>query len=207
MAMKLTSAVNGGMIERMESSCDLAPPLAWREGARNLWPDRQAATRMSSLSRGFLRASAWAVLAAVLGTALWILFVATAAPLVEGKPFRDIAGFWMARAIAAFYFGGTVAALAIIPHALLFTAWFTVIGRYPTWRRRVGNRSIGSLVLSVPFVVAVFGSYAAPSHGLGPFWLEAFVAIPWILLSTWGGIFLARVVIESQKGTSQPVAA
>jgi len=40
LAVKLTSAVDGRMIERMKRSSTLDSPCAWRKGARNLRPRR-----------------------------------------------------------------------------------------------------------------------------------------------------------------------
>jgi len=154
-----------------------------------------------------LRVLAWALVAAVLGTVLWSALIATVAPLLAGQGVRQIIGWWSTRAIAAFHFGGFVAVLAIIPHALLFAGWLTIINRRPALQRSVGRRAVSSLLLSLPLVLVVFASFAAPSYGLGPFWSEAFGALPWVLLSTWGGIFLARLLIESRSGADQPVAA
>ena len=162
---------------------------------------------MKILRSDFLRALAWAVLAAVLGTTIWAALIATVAPLVAGEGVRQIIGWWSTRAVAAFYFGGFVAALAIVPQTLLFTAWFTATTRLPQLRRRVGGLAISSLVLALPLVIVVFACFAAPSAGLGPFWSEALRALPWVWASAWGGILCARRLLESRRGAREPVAA
>jgi len=162
---------------------------------------------MSARTSVFIRPSLWALLAAICGTVVWILLVATVAPLVAGDGIGKMAGWWSTRAIAGFYFGGFIAALAIVPHALLFSAWLLVMRRYPILQRRIGGPSLSSLLLSLPLVLVVFGSFAAPSFGLGPFWSEAFNALPWVLLSTWGGIFFGQVLVRSRDHRQLPVAA
>src|SRR5258708_26834994 len=99
---------------------------------------------MKILRSDFLRALAWAVLAAVLGTIILAALIATVAPLVAGEGVRQIIGWWSTRAVAAFYFGGFVSGLPLVPQTLLFTSWFTAPPRFPQLRGRVCGVGITS---------------------------------------------------------------
>ena len=158
---------------------------------------------LHSLGRGAL----WSLLAALVATALWALFTATLAPLVSGEGPRTLARLWTTRVRLAIDFGGFVALMAIIPHALLLSLWLRFRNRFATSEHTPLRVAITSLILALPFTVIVFGSYAAPSYGLGPFWEKAFATLPWVLLSTWGGILLPRFVVRALRPTEQSVAA
>ena len=162
---------------------------------------------MGNRASSFVRAFAWALLAAVFGTVFWILLVATVAPLVGGEGPGKMIGWWTTRSDLALYFGGFIAVLAIVPHAVLFAGWQAIVHRRPACQRSIGRPVISSFLLSLPLVIVVFVGYAARSYGLGPFWSEAFGALPWVLLSTWGGILLARRLLEYLWQWTPPVAA
>jgi len=66
---------------------------------------------------------------------------------------------------------------------------------------------VGLYGLALPFVLIVFGSYAAPTRPLGPFWSEAFAALPWVLVSTWVGILLPRLLVRTLRFSADSVAA
>ena len=162
---------------------------------------------MTTLLPTLKRAALWALLAAVLATALWALITATLPPLISGEGPRALARAWLPRAEAGIYFGGVLAVMAIVPHAVLFALWLAVARRHPALEQTTLQVAGASLALALPFTLVVFGSYAAPSYGLGPFWADAFEALPWVLLSSWGGIFLARLLVPTLRPKAHAVAA
>ena len=109
--------------------------------------------------------------------------------------------------MAAIYFGGLIAAVALIPHILLFAAWLHLVRRWPQLERTHARIILSALMLALPFVIVVFASYAAPIGSLGPFWAEAFLALPWVLLCTWGGILLPRLLVRSLNARHSELAA
>ncbi len=156
-----------------------------------------------TLSRGVL----WALFAAVVATALWALFTATLAPLVSGEAPHALARFWTTRVKLAVYFGGFIALLAVLPYALLLAIWLKVRSRVPSLEQTPLRVALTSFILTLPVTLVVFGSYAAPTHGLGPFWGSAFAALPWVLLSAWGGILLPRLLVPALRFKEHAVAA
>jgi hypothetical protein len=145
------------------------------------------------------RAALWAVLAAIVGTASWIVLGSTLEPLVRTKSLNDVLTFWLPRVIAGFYFGGFVALVAIVPHFILFAAWLVVTRRFPRLEESVGRKAFSSLLLAVPFVATVVACYAAPTGDSGPLGFTAFAVLPLVLLSTWTGILLARLALDSGR--------
>ncbi len=162
---------------------------------------------MTNTGLTLIRASLWAVLAAIAATAVWIVLVATFAPLVSGDSLNEMVRWWSTRALAGLYYGGFIAAVAIVPHILVFASWIVLTKRFSHLERTRLRLVLASFVLALPFVAVVFASYAAPTGSLGPFWSEALEALPWVLLSTWGGILLPRLLVHSLEPTRETVAA
>ena len=158
---------------------------------------------LNTLGRGAL----WALLAAVAATVLWALFTATLAPLVSGESLHTLATSWTTRAKLGIYFGGAIALLAVIPYSLLLALWLAVRRRRPGLEQTPLRVTITSSVLSLPLTFVVFGSYAAPTYTLGPFWKEAFATLPWVLLSAWGGILIPRAMVPALRIRDRAVAA
>jgi|GEM_PF-3117969 len=139
---------------------------------------------------------AWAVLAAVIGTACWILLLTIIHPLTLGESLNEIINFSGNRAIGALYFGGFIAFLSSVPYSLIFVIYLTFKDKLWLSNKTKLEITISTLVLSLPLVITVFISTVMPTGSLGPFWSRGFELSSWVLIAAWIGILISKLLIN-----------
>ncbi|MEL7834280.1 hypothetical protein [Fodinibius sp. Rm-B-1B1-1] len=139
---------------------------------------------------------AWSVLAAVIGTACWILLLTIIHPLTLGESLTEIINHSKSTAIGALYFGGFIAFLFSIPYSLIFIIYLTFKGKFWLSDKTKVENAISTFVLSLPLVITVFISTVMPTGSLGPFWRRGFELSSWVLIAAWVGILISRLLIN-----------
>jgi len=140
----------------------------------------------------------WAFIAALIGAICWILILTFIHPLVLGESLEEIIRFSESRIVGAFYFGGFIAVLCIVPYSFFFFIYIKLKEKFNLSGQTKLQNGITSFILSLPLVITVFISTVIPTGSLGPFWSRAFELATWVLIATWCAILISKLLVNSK---------